>query len=231
MHARVDLQERAEAHGRARHQRARGLAAGRRHDAGGGGDLVAERVAEHDHPLADRDLVAVAQAQRRQPRRIDREQGQVEARIAADHPGWQLGAVDRHHPHLGGVGHDVVVGDHERAAGRDQEAGAEGGVGGGRRRARVHRRRAALDRGRAVDRHHRGPGVAHQIDERHRRGRVQHATGARGLDLDRRRGAGAVVGAAPLAGRQRGGGDRGHAGGAHAGCWVADASTYATRRS
>ena len=79
-----------------------GLAAGRRDDAGRGGDLVAERIAEHDQPLADLEVVGVAERQRREPRHVDR-------RAARDRGGCRgrracagdLAAVGQHDAQLG----------------------------------------------------------------------------------------------------------------------------------
>ena len=81
--ARVGLHERAIAHHAAGGERARTFAAGRRHDARRCGDIVAERIAEHDEPLADFEIVGLAELQRLQALfRIDREQREIEPRMS-----------------------------------------------------------------------------------------------------------------------------------------------------
>jgi hypothetical protein len=150
-----------------------GVAAGRRHHADRGRDLVAERIAEHDQPLTDLELVGVAQRERGEPGRIDREQREVEPGVAAEQPRRHVAAVGQHDAQLGRGRGDVVVGQHEGAAGVDQEAGAERDVGGGLGRAGEHRRGAGLDRRAGADRDHAVARAGDQVDERAGRAGVQ----------------------------------------------------------
>ena len=98
--------------------------------------LEAERVADGDHPVADRERVGVAE---RRPTgsgclALDLEHGEVGLRVAAEHLGGQLAAVAQRDGDLLGVLDHVVVGEHD-AVGADDEAGAGAALRPARRRA------------------------------------------------------------------------------------------------
>ena len=88
----------------------------------------AEGIADREHAVADLDLVAVGEGDRRQVLGVDLDDGDVGLRVAADDLGRQLAAVvERDRDRLGAVDH-VVVG-HDVAVGADDDAGAEAALG------------------------------------------------------------------------------------------------------
>src|SRR4029079_4374396 len=85
----------------------------------------AERIADRDHPVAEAQLVGVAELYGDQRlRRLDLQHGEVGLLVDANQVGLDLGAVVEDDVDLVGVRDDVVVGDDD-ASGVDDEAGAE----------------------------------------------------------------------------------------------------------
>ena len=94
-------------------------------DAGGDGasELLAERGADGEDPLAQAELVAVAHRDGGKVLGVDLDDGDVRGRVGADDGGVELLVVVRGHRDLGGAGDDVVVGD-DVAVRPDDDAGA-----------------------------------------------------------------------------------------------------------
>ena len=88
----------------------------------GASELLAERGADGEDPLAEAELVAVAHRDGGQVLRVDLDDGDVRGRVGADDGGVELLVVVRGHRDLGGAGDDVVVGD-DVAVGPDDDAG------------------------------------------------------------------------------------------------------------
>src|SRR5262249_24527907 len=87
--------------------------------------LQAARVAQRDDRLAVAQRVRVAQFQRRQPLRVDAEQGEVERAVGGVDGGDLVAlAVGRLDLDGAGLADDVQVGG-DQAVGRDDEAGAD----------------------------------------------------------------------------------------------------------
>ena len=91
-------------------------------DARGDGErqVLAERIADGQHPLADPRGVAVAQRRGSEVVGVDLEHGQVGARIGADDLGLELTPVEQPDRHLVGAVHDVVVGQDVAVLGDDE---------------------------------------------------------------------------------------------------------------
>jgi hypothetical protein len=104
---------------------ARQAAPARADDARGDRVVEAKGRADRHHPLAHLELVGIAEAHDRQIPRLDLEQRDIGALVAADDPGLELAAVRQAHRHgVGPVDH-VVIGQ-DVAVGRDQEARTHG---------------------------------------------------------------------------------------------------------
>ena len=83
------------------------------HDAHRHGVAETKRIADGHHVLADAQLLARAERDRRQIARTDQlEHREIEARVAALHLGVELAIVGELHAAPIGVFHDVRVGDH-----------------------------------------------------------------------------------------------------------------------
>ncbi len=90
----------------------------------------AEGIADRDHPVADADLVGIAELHGRQrllARRLDLQHGKIGARVGADQLGLELGIVAQDDGDVLGALDHVVVGDHV-AVGIDDEARAQRGA-------------------------------------------------------------------------------------------------------
>ncbi len=87
--------------------------------------LHAQGVADSQDPFADPDLGRVAQDRNRKVLAADLDQGQVGPGVGAHDLGRVVVALDGDNLDLGGVLHEVVVGQDE-AVGRDEEARAHG---------------------------------------------------------------------------------------------------------
>ncbi len=99
------------------------------HDAGGGGVVIAERVADGHHVLADGELVGVGEFHSLQVARrvVELDDRKIGGGIGADERGGIHVAVGKRHLNLLGAGDHVVVGD-DVAFGVDDGAGALGGA-------------------------------------------------------------------------------------------------------
>ena len=93
-------------------------------DAGGDGasELLTERGADGEDPLAEAELVAVAHRDGGKVLGVDLDDGDVRSRVGADDGGVEFLVVVRGHRDLGGAGDDVVVGD-DVAVGPDDDTG------------------------------------------------------------------------------------------------------------
>ncbi|MNO74942.1 hypothetical protein D3C76_659620 [compost metagenome] len=87
--------------------------------------VEAERRADRQHPLADLELVGIAELEGRQVLGLDLQHSHVAARIGADQLGLVLAAVGQAHENLVGVGHHMVIGQDVAITGND-EARAQG---------------------------------------------------------------------------------------------------------
>jgi len=97
-------------------------------DAGGDRVAQAEGAADGDHPVADLQLVGVAQVDRGQlALGGNLQERHVGLLVAADHLGRIGPLVGQLHPDLGGVVHHVVVGE-DVAVRADDEARAQRGI-------------------------------------------------------------------------------------------------------
>ena len=103
------------------------LARARRQDSGRHRAAQPEGIADRQHPIADPDLVAVAELDRGERLgRFDAQQRQIGLGVLAHHLGLEIGVVLKRHGDLVRIGDDVVVGHHQ-ARGIDDEARAERG--------------------------------------------------------------------------------------------------------
>src|SRR5215208_5344774 len=101
------------------------VAVARRYDTGRDRAAEAERVADRNHPLAEPQLVGIAELHRDQRlRRLELQDRNVGLLVDADQLGLDLGAVVHDHVDLVGIRDDVIVGDDD-ARFIDDEAGAE----------------------------------------------------------------------------------------------------------
>ena len=92
-------------------------------------EILAERIADREHPFADARRVAVAERRGGEAGRVDLDHGDVGVRIAADDLGLELAPVEQAHAHFARAVDDVVVRedvsvrrDDEARAGRDATA-------------------------------------------------------------------------------------------------------------
>ena len=86
-------------------------------------EVLAERVADREHPFAHARRITVAERCRRQSGRVDLQHGDVGRRIGADDARRELASIQQPHGHLRGAVDDVIVRE-DVAVLRHDEAGA-----------------------------------------------------------------------------------------------------------